>query len=88
MITREKIEIESATAEVDEDKCSGCKLCNTLCPYLAVKFDEEKGVSVVNQALCKGCGTCVAGCPSGAISAKHFEDRQIFAEIEGIFSGL
>jgi hypothetical protein len=30
----------------------------------------------------------VAGCPSGAISAKHFEDRQIFAEIEGIFSGL
>jgi len=88
MITREKIEIEAATAEVNEDKCSGCKLCNTLCPYLAVKFDEEKGVSVVNEALCKGCGTCVAGCPSGAISAKHFEDRQIFAEIEGIFSGL
>ncbi|MCK4537562.1 MAG: CoB--CoM heterodisulfide reductase iron-sulfur subunit A family protein [Candidatus Krumholzibacteria bacterium] len=87
MITREKIEIEAATSEVDEDKCSGCKLCNTLCPYQAVKFDEEKEVSVVNEALCKGCGTCVAGCPSGAISAKHYEDRQIFAEIEGIFSG-
>jgi heterodisulfide reductase subunit A len=86
MITREKIEIESATAWVDEDKCSGCKLCNTLCPYLAIKFDEEKGVSVVNEALCKGCGTCAAGCPSNAISAKHFEDRQIFAEIEGILS--
>ena len=86
MITREKIEIESATAEVDEEKCSGCKLCNTLCPYLAIKFDEEKGVSVVNEALCKGCGTCAAGCPSNAISAKHFEDRQIYAEIEGILS--
>ena len=86
MITREKIEIESATAEVDEDKCSGCKICNTLCPYLAIKYDEEKGVSVVNEALCKGCGTCAAGCPSNAISAKHFEDRQIFAEIEGILS--
>ncbi|MCK4549149.1 MAG: CoB--CoM heterodisulfide reductase iron-sulfur subunit A family protein, partial [Candidatus Krumholzibacteria bacterium] len=58
MITREKIEIESATASVDEDKCSGCKLCNSLCPYLAIKYDEEKGVSVVNEALCKGCGTC------------------------------
>ncbi len=87
MIIREKIEIEAATAEVDEEKCSGCKLCNTLCPYLAIKYDEEKGVSVVNQALCKGCGTCAAGCSSGAISMKHFEDRQIFAEIEGIFSG-
>ena len=86
MITREKIEIESATAAVDEDKCSGCKICNTLCPYLAIKFDEEKGVSVVNEALCKGCGTCAAGCPSNAISAKHFEDRQILAEIEGILS--
>jgi heterodisulfide reductase subunit A len=86
MITREKIEIESATAEVDEDKCSGCKLCNTLCPYLAIKFDEEKGVSVVNDALCKGCGTCAAACPSNAISAKHFEDRQIYAEIEGILA--
>ena len=86
MITREKIEIESATASVDEDKCSGCKLCNSLCPYLAIKFDEEKGVSVVNEALCKGCGTCAAGCPSNAISAKHFEDRQIFAEIKGILS--
>jgi heterodisulfide reductase subunit A len=86
MITREKIEIESATASVDEDKCSGCKLCNSLCPYLAIKYDEEKGVSVVNEALCKGCGTCAAGCPSNAISAKHFEDRQIIAEIEGILS--
>lgn len=84
MITREKIEIEAATAEVDEEKCSGCRICNTLCPYLAIKFDEEKGVSVVNEALCKGCGTCVAGCPSNAITARHFRDDQIMAEIEGV----
>ena len=86
MITREKIEIEAATAEIDEDKCCGCRICNTLCPYLAIKFDEEKNVSVVNEALCKGCGTCVAACPSNAITAKHFENRQILAEIEGILS--
>jgi heterodisulfide reductase subunit A len=84
MITRERIEIEAATAEIDEDKCSGCRICNDLCPYLAIKFDEEKKVSVINEALCKGCGTCVAACPSEAISAKHFQNNQILAEIEGI----
>ena len=86
MITREKIEIEAATAEIDEDRCSGCRICNNLCPYLAIDFDEEKGVSRINEALCKGCGTCVAACPSNAINAKHFSNRQILAEIEGILS--
>jgi heterodisulfide reductase subunit A2 len=86
MIMREKIEIESATAEIEEEKCSGCRICNNLCPYLAIRFDEEKKVSVINEALCKGCGTCVAACPSNAIRAKHFSNKQIFAEIEGILS--
>jgi heterodisulfide reductase subunit A2 len=88
MIMREKIEIESATAEIEEEKCSGCRICNNLCPYLAIRFDEEKKVSIINEALCKGCGTCVAACPSNAIRAKHFSNRQIFAEIEGILSSL
>lgn len=79
-----KVEIESATAETMEELCSGCKICNDLCPYTAITFDEEKGASVVNEALCKGCGTCVAACPSGAIIGKHFTDKQILAEIEGL----
>ena len=86
MITREKIEIEAATAEIDEEKCSGCRICNNLCPYLAIKFDEEKKVSVIYEALCKGCGTCVAACPSNAIIAKHFQNEQIYAEIEGLLT--
>ena len=34
-------------------------------------------------ALCKGCGTCVAACPAGVITGAHFNNAQIFAEIEG-----
>jgi heterodisulfide reductase subunit A len=84
LIVQGTVEVESATAEVMEELCSGCRICNTLCPYTAITFDEEKGVSVVNEALCKGCGTCVAACPSGAIIGKHFTDRQLLAEIEGV----
>jgi len=84
MISNGKIEIEAAIAVVDEELCSGCKICNPLCPYGAITFDEEKEVSRVNEALCKGCGVCVAACPSGAITGKHFTTGQIMAEIEGI----
>jgi heterodisulfide reductase subunit A len=55
-----------------------------MCPYNAIEFDEEKQVSRVITALCKGCGTCVAACPAGAITGAHFNNQQIFAEIEGV----
>jgi heterodisulfide reductase subunit A len=77
-------ELEPITAEIDEELCAGCQLCIGLCPFTAITYDKEKGVSVVNDTLCKGCGTCVAACPSGASRQKHFRDEQILAEIEGI----
>ncbi len=85
-IAREKIEIDAVFAEVNEDLCSGCRMCNELCPYSAVEFDPEKRRSRVNSALCKACGGCVAACPSSAIKARHFTDQQIVAQIEGVLS--
>ncbi len=86
LISKGKVEIEAAIAYIDEEKCSGCKICNDLCPYKAISFDEDKKVSRVNEALCKGCGTCVAACPSGAIKGRHFTTEEIMAEIEGVLS--
>jgi len=85
-IARQKIEIDAVFAQVDEDHCSGCRVCNELCPYSAIEFDEKTRHSRVNSALCKACGACVAACPSGVIKARHFSDRQILAQIEGILS--
>jgi len=84
MISKGKVEIEAATAVVDEELCAGCKICVDLCPYTAISFDEEKKVSRINEAVCKGCGVCVAACPSGAITGRHFTSEQIMAEIEGV----
>lgn len=84
MIAKGTAIIEPITAAIDENRCSGCRLCNTLCPYHAIEFDELKRRSRINTALCKGCGTCVAACPAGAISGAHFTDEQVFAEIEGV----
>ncbi|RPI32659.1 MAG: CoB--CoM heterodisulfide reductase iron-sulfur subunit A family protein [Actinomycetota bacterium] len=83
-ISRGKLEVDAVYAEVDEDLCSGCRVCNELCPYTAIEFDEEKHKSHVISALCKACGACVAACPSSAIKARGFTDEQIFAQIEGV----
>jgi len=84
MISKGRVEVEAATAVVDEEHCAGCKICVDLCPYKAISFDEEKKVSRINEAVCKGCGVCVAACPSGAITGRHFTTEQIMAEIEGV----
>ena len=83
LMAKGEIEVESAISVVDAEKCAGCKICNTLCSLSAISFDEEKKISVINDVLCKGCGTCAAACPSAAITARHFTDEQLFAEIEG-----
>jgi len=75
--------IEPIYAVVDEELCSGCKICIGICPYDAIKYDKEKKVSKVNELLCKGCGACVAACPSGANYQKGYRDEQIYAEMEG-----
>jgi heterodisulfide reductase subunit A2 len=78
------VNIDPVTAQVVPDKCAGCRLCNTLCPFSAITFDATEDVSVINDAVCKGCGTCAAACPSGAINARHFTDHQLLEEIVGV----
>ncbi len=84
MITRGTVLIEPVVATIDPEHCSGCRICNNLCPFNAIEFKAEEGVSYVNQAMCKGCGTCVAACPAHAITGAHFSDEQIYAELSGL----
>jgi heterodisulfide reductase subunit A len=86
MIARGKIEVPAITASIDETKCSGCKVCNLLCPYDAIFFDDEAKVSRINQVMCQGCGVCAAACPSSAITHNYFTADEIEAEIEGVLA--
>jgi heterodisulfide reductase subunit A len=76
--------MEPVRASINEETCSGCRICNDLCPYNAIVFHEDQKLSEVITALCQGCGTCVAACPSSAINGAHFTNEQVLSEIEGI----
>jgi heterodisulfide reductase subunit A len=84
MISKGKITLEAAVSAIDEDKCSGCKICLNLCPFSAISFDEEKEICRINEALCKGCGVCAGTCPSAAITARQFTNEEIVAQVEGV----
>jgi heterodisulfide reductase subunit A len=75
-----KINVEPYYSVVDEEKCAGCQVCISVCPYNAISLNE-RGFAEVNPALCKGCGTCTSTCASGAISSQHYTDGQIAAMI-------
>ena len=83
-IQQQEIAMEPIRATINENQCSGCRICNNLCPYNAILFHEDRLVSEINPALCQGCGTCIAACPAGAISGTGFSNDQIMAQIEGL----
>jgi heterodisulfide reductase subunit A len=84
LAARGKVEIQPTVSHIDPSLCAGCGTCIDLCPYGAISFNDRKMVSEVNPTLCKGCGSCSAACPSGAAGSRHFMNRQIMAEIDGL----
>jgi heterodisulfide reductase subunit A len=85
-INKGEIELEPVRATVLEEKCSGCRICNNLCPFNAILFHEDRMVTEINHALCQGCGTCVAACPAGAITGTGFSNEQVLSQIEGLLA--
>lgn len=67
-------DIEGTVVHIDENLCSVCGICVSLCKYEALKIvdngKDKKKISV-DKVECRGCGLCLSACPSGAISQKE-----------------
>ena len=84
LLSQGTVEVDPTTAQVVEERCSGCGECVVVCPYGAIELIEGK--ARVNEALCKGCGTCAAACLAKAIFAQHFTDEELVAQVLAIMS--
>ena len=88
LLSSDKLHHLPIIATVNEDLCSGCRICISICPYEAREIDEEKNIATVNEILCEGCGACISACPSGASQQKNFTDGQINNMIKTILDEL
>jgi heterodisulfide reductase subunit A len=84
VLSKKALEMEGIVANVDEDLCSGCRICEYLCPYGAIEMKEKEGriTAHVIEALCKGCGVCGTACPTKAIILGHFTMEEIMAQVK------
>jgi len=94
LFSKTELATEPMVSEVDINKCSGCGLCLSICPYNAISLKEiqERGhhgpfkrkVAEVNSSLCQGCGACVPACRSMALNLNGFTDEQLVAEVDAL----
>jgi len=67
-------DVEGTIVKIDEDLCSVCGVCISLCKYDALSIEpdgKDKQKIVVDKVECRGCGLCLSACPSGAITQKE-----------------
>ena len=67
--------VARGTMLVDEDRCKGCELCTTVCPFDLVHIANHfnaKGyrlsILVDPEGKCTGCTLCATMCPDMAIT--------------------
>jgi len=83
-----EIEIEPLKAVVDKDLCSGCRICEAICPFVAIEMKpeivkgEEKLRAEVNEAMCQGCGMCSSACPTSAIKIQQYSNKQVVIQVQ------
>jgi heterodisulfide reductase subunit A len=88
-LSRGMVKVEPIVSAVDQDKCIGCGICESLCPFKAIEVratkDGDRAQTII--ASCKGCGVCSSHCPKRAITMQNFTDEQIEAQIAALVAG-
>ena len=59
-------------ATVNHDACTGCKICQKVCPVYAISVVDKK--AQLKEGACRGCANCADRCPVYAITMVKLEE--------------
>jgi coenzyme F420-reducing hydrogenase delta subunit len=62
-----------AAVEIDQDLCSRCCVCHSICPYEAINYDVEADKVEIDIQKCQVCGICPSACPVSAIKIAYYD---------------
>ncbi len=57
------------TLKLDDEKCNGCRMCQTVCPH-GVFVVENGKARLSDRDACMECGACARNCLSEAITVQ------------------
>jgi coenzyme F420-reducing hydrogenase delta subunit len=63
----------AAAININQDLCSKCSICHSVCSYEAIKRDPETGKVEIDLQKCQVCGICYSACPVLAIEMVYYD---------------
>jgi ferredoxin len=71
-----------AAITIDQDLCSRCSICHSICPYEAIKRDPETGKVEIDLEKCQVCGICYSACPVMAVEIAYYDYESLLKNVK------
>jgi len=75
-------EERAVVVSINQDYCSRCSICYSICPYEAIKREAETGKVEIDIRKCQVCGICYSACPVFAIEILYYDYDSLVGYVE------
>jgi len=76
--------ISVAVININQELCSKCTICHSICPYDAIQRNPETGEVEIDVQKCQVCGMCYSACPSNAIEIGYYDYENLLEYVESL----
>lgn len=73
-----------AVVSINQDYCSRCSICYSICPYEAIQREAETGKVEIDLQKCQVCGICYSACPVFAIEIAYYNYDSLLKHVENM----
>ena len=74
---RQSPQSPTVAIEINNNYCSSCTVCRSVCPFEAIFKDESTGEIKIEVEKCQVCGLCSSACPAEAIDLVYYDDDSL-----------
>jgi len=76
-LQRQSPQSPKVAIEINNNYCSSCTVCRSVCPFEAIFKDQSSGEIKIDVEKCQVCGLCSSACPAEAIDLVYYDDDSL-----------